>query len=377
MRLLVDGMVFEVVGHGGNLRIFQEVLPRLCAFNPELEIVIVTAGRPQQPLPGHERITNLIFPPLERLIRPGRFFLWSLQRPVRAFVQMPWIGPVSPYIWHSSYYTLPARPQGPIVTTVLDLLHERYNGLFSRWDDDWFRKQKRRCIEHSDAILCISETTRRDVINVFDVEPKRVYTVPLAPSTTFHRLSEEERSVTRASKPYFLYVGGRSNYKNFTILLKAYSQWTHRHKIDLLLVGSPLNPMEAQEIATLQMQSVVNVLSDISDLRLCQLYNEAIAFVYPSLYEGFGIPVLEAMASGCQVIASHIPSTVEIAGEIPIYFDPARIDSLIAALDLAMARHFNRDLRRLEQGVQRSASYTWDRTAQQTLQIYRNLVPLA
>lgn len=374
MQLLVDGMVFEVAGHGGNLRIFQEVLPRLCALDPDFDIAIVTAGRPQQPLPYHERISNIIFPPFERLIRPGRLFLWSLQRPVRALVQMPWINHVSPFIWHSSYYTLPIRPHGPIVTTVLDLLHERYDDLFNRWDDDWFRKQKRRCVEQSDAILCISETTRRDVIDAFDVEAERVIAIPLAPSTAFRRLRAGELSVMQAGKPYLLYVGGRSHYKNFKMLLKTYAQWAHRREIDLLLVGSPLSPAETQVIIDLQMTSAVKVLSGISDQHLCEIYNQAVAFVYPSLYEGFGIPVLEAMASGCQLIASHIPSTVEIAGNVPIYFDPTRTDSLIAALDLALARHFDRDHQHLEQGIQRAANYSWDLTARRTLKMYQSLV---
>ena len=102
---------------------------------------------------------------------------------------------------------------------------------------------------------------------------------------------------------------------------------------------------------------------------LCRLYNQAVAFVYPSLYEGFGIPLLEAMTCGCPIVASRIPSTVEVAGDCPIYFDPAEEDDLVNALDIALSE--GRNSERVQAGFEKVKSYSWDKTTAQTLQVYR------
>jgi alpha-1,3-rhamnosyl/mannosyltransferase len=101
------------------------------------------------------------------------------------------------------------------------------------------------------------------------------------------------------------------------------------------------------------------------------LYNQAAAFVHPSLYEGFGIPLLEAMACGCPVVASRIPTTREVAGDCPIYFDPMQPDELITALDVALAE--GRNSERVRRGLEWVKQYSWDRTARETLQVYRAL----
>ena len=126
-----------------------------------------------------------------------------------------------------------------------------------------------------------------------------------------------------------LYVGRRSHYKNFSTLLQAYSVWKHRNEITLAAVGPPGSRVEEQQLAKLGIHDRVHYLTNVNDEELCLLYNEAIAFVYPSLYEGFGVPLLEAMASGCPIIASRIPATIEVAGECPVYFEATEVGSLL------------------------------------------------
>jgi alpha-1,3-rhamnosyl/mannosyltransferase len=104
---------------------------------------------------------------------------------------------------------------------------------------------------------------------------------------------------------------------------------------------------------------------------LLRLYNQAVALVYPSLYEGFGIPLLEAMACGCPVIASRIPSTVEVAGEQPIYFEPVHLESLLAAFDLALAE--GRNSERVRTGLEHAQDFSWDKTSSQVLEVYHAL----
>jgi glycosyltransferase involved in cell wall biosynthesis len=116
---------------------------------------------------------------------------------------------------------------------------------------------------------------------------------------------------------------------------------------------------------------MIRLITNIDDEGLCKLYNEAAAFVYPSMFEGFGIPILEAMACGCPIVASNIPSTVEIAGNYPIYFEATQIESLMNALDQVVVDPINTD--RIHAREEHLKIFSWDKTASQTLEVYRSL----
>jgi len=138
------------------------------------------------------------------------------------------------------------------------------------------------------------------------------------------------------------------------------------------LVGTrPWSTDEQQCLAQLQIQHKVQLLADVDDETLRYLYNQAVALVYPSLYEGFGIPLLEAMACGCPIIASRIPSTIEVAEDCPIYFESTELDDLINAFDIALSE--GRNSKRVQTGLRKVKSYSWDRTAAQTLKVYRTV----
>jgi glycosyltransferase involved in cell wall biosynthesis len=138
----------------------------------------------------------------------------------------------------------------------------------------------------------------------------------------------------------------------------------------VLVGGKSFSESEQQLMEKLAIAKQVKLLSNIDDETLCCLYNRALAFVYPSIYEGFGMPLLEAMACGCPIIASCIPSTVEVAGNSPIYFDPSEEDNLLNALDTALSE--GRNSERIQAGLERVKFYSWDKTAAQTLEVYRS-----
>ncbi len=112
-------------------------------------------------------------------------------------------------------------------------------------------------------------------------------------------------------------------------------------------------------------------MTNLDDEALCRIYNQTTAFILPSLYEGFGIPLLEAMACGCPVVASRIPSTIEVAGDCPIYFQPEEVETLTAALDIVMNE--GRDSERVKAGLDLVKRYSWNITAERTLKVYRSL----
>ena len=325
---------------------------------------------PRQPLPAHPAITNLALPDVDPYLRPGR--LWGRHAAkVRRFVARRWIGDGAGKIWHSTYFTQPDRWLGAQVVTVVDMIYELYPNLFSEAHDDEFREQKRRAVSDAAAVICISETTRRDVQDYYGIATDKTFVVPLAHSDSFRPLENGDEA-NNSRKPFLLYVGRRTNYKNFDLLLEAYGSWAGRNDFDLVVVSdSQWTTDEQQRLVKSDLLSRVRLLTDIDDEQLRNLYGEAAAFVYPSLYEGFGIPLLEAMACGCPVVASDIPSSREVAGDAASYFDPASAEDLKTVIDEVLRA--GRNPARRAPGIERASLFSWDETARQTLAVYRSL----
>jgi glycosyltransferase involved in cell wall biosynthesis len=275
-------------------------------------------------------------------------------------------------IWHSTYYTVPAIWHGPQVVTVHDMIHERFQEFYNDPLDDVARQQKKHCVEQADAIICDSEATRQDVESWYGIQAGKMYVIPIGYKDVFRLLKPDERNYPGIPEtPFLLYVGSRIHYKNFIGFIEEYSHWRSSKDVQLVVVGARWSPDEIQLLERLGIKDRIQLENHIDDETLCKLYNQALAFVYPSLYEGFGIPLLEAMACGCPVIASKIPTTMEVAGDCPIYFDPSQPATLSAALDQALSEEKN--ALRVQRGLERVKIYTWDRIAQETLDVYRTL----
>jgi glycosyltransferase involved in cell wall biosynthesis len=371
MEVCVDGIIYEMQSRGGISRLYSEILPRMCAMDDSLEIMLLTAGRVRQPLPTHTRILHRRHLPIDRIFRPWR--LWAPAYPrLRSLAQWLAMGHGQGGIWHSSYYTMPARWIGPVVMTVHDMIHERFSHMFDTVADERFRQLKKRCMLAADKVICVSHTTQQDVLDILGIVPAKTQVVSHAHSDSF-RVTDAAVGLTAdpIKGPYLLYVGMRSHHKNFRVLLETYSHWDRRNELGLVAVGAPWSSEERGHLEELGISDRVHLLKNVDDETLCHLYNQASAFVFPSLYEGFGIPLLEAMACGCPIIASRIPSTLEVARECPIYFEPTQPDDLMAAFDVAIAE--GRDSARVRLGLELVQGYSWDATARQTLEVYRAL----
>jgi len=367
MRLVVDGIIYQAQARGGVSRIYSEILPRMCDLAPQLTVEVLTSGPLKQAIPVHQKINHTTFPHTEGLF-PHRWF-YRRRMYVRSLLQSKKRPGCRQDIWHSTYFTRPFRWQGPIVVTVLDMIYEHYPDLFARGVDQAFREQKRSCIEEADAIICISQSACDDLRQYYSLPPEHTHVIPLAASDLFRQLPRG--TVDTRQPPFLLYVGPRHHYKNFRQLLQVYAKWQMRNEVNLVVVGRAWTSEEKQLLASLDRCQRVRLISSVSDERLCQLYNEAAALVYPSLYEGFGLPLLEAMKCGCPVVASRIPSTVEVAADSVLYFDPKDDDELESALMYAC--QLGRDSDLVRRGIKRSQEFSWGRCAEQTLAVYRQL----
>ena len=379
MKLVVDGLIFQKEPFGGVARLFREILPRMCDLEPELHVRLFIDGPLSSELPQHAHIQVQHAPavrPTVRLTGWRRQVLYPFRRAASRAWQWGrslWLGRGAGALWHSTYYTSPQVWDGAQVVTVYDLNHERYRDIYNDPLDEVARQQMRRCVALAGRVICISEATRRDVEQIYQVEAARLRVVPIACSPVFRRLKPDPPPAGWPTQPFLLYVGRRGCYKNFRWFVDAYSRWSQNQQVGLAVTGTPWSREERLYLKQLELADRVFHLGILDDEGLCQAYNQATALVFPSLNEGFGIPVLEALSCACPVVASRIPSTLEVAGDCPFYFESGQPHTLYEALEHALAE--GRRPERVQRGLDQTGLFSWERTARQTLEVYRELIP--
>lgn len=282
----------------------------------------------------------------------------------------------SPDIIHETYYTHDNfKPKGSTrVLTVYDFIHERYPDMFNH--GHLTVEAKKAAVQRADHVICISESTQRDLIEFCDIDKAKTSITYLGVDNIFNSTDNNPSLITQNStKPYLLYVGSRTGYKNFNGFLEAFSLSSKFSKeFNIVCFGGGIFTKDEYSLANnLGLDSTQLIHYGGSDRVLAQLYREATAFVYPSLYEGFGIPPLEAMSSHCPVVSSNTSSLPEVIGDAGEYFDPTNKDSMTAALENVLDSPSRQsELRTL--GAERQKLFSWKKCANDTLDIYRGLL---
>ena len=276
-----------------------------------------------------------------------------------------------PNIFHPTYFShldrLSARV--PRVVTVHDMIHEIYG---DRESLDWrFRaSQKASSIRSADLLVAISENTRNDLMDFFPrLEQDRVMVIPLGVDEAKRRPVINDKPRERST---LLYVGQRFPVKNFGLIAQALSclNKSFLDEVDLVIFGGPplsSDEMNALTSSGLSFDRITHETGD--DSKLEQWYLTASALIYPSKYEGFGLPVLEAMAHGCPVLASNSSSIPEVGGGAAIYFNPTEPESLANAISgLLNSEEMSKRMALL--GLERAKEFSWEKCVDKTLDAY-------
>jgi glycosyltransferase involved in cell wall biosynthesis len=366
VKIVVDGVIYSLQSAGGISRMFRDLLPHICALDEDLNFDLYVSKPYRQQLPEHDRIQYRQL--MRRVLRPTRIFE-ALRPQIDKLLLSLTLDRKD--TWFSTYHTLPPVPMKSVITPVYDLVYERFPEMFNRDGEKQLRQQIKQSIIEADLVVCISQTTANDVLDRYDISPEKVTVIPLAANTFFQKLEPQEIvPVASIEKPFLLYVGARLKHKNFSELLEAYSSWVHRHEVDLVVVGGAWSPEEKQRLIDLDVDSKVRLLMNANDDLLRSLYNQALAFVYPSSWEGFGIPLLEAIRCGCPIICSNIASNYEVAGDYPVYFELGQPSSLHQAMDEVLLNQSGQ-ASRLEQATLILEKYSWDNTARRLIDVFR------
>jgi glycosyltransferase involved in cell wall biosynthesis len=361
MKIAYDHRIFCGQRYGGISRYFCEIATRIARIQgcevkiyAPLHINIFAKNVPQ--------VLGVFTPAIPKTQRLRQALNGEIVR--RSLAQDP------PDIVHETYYgergVAPHSSQ--VVVTIHDMIHERFPQLMP--PHDLTARYKAAAARRADHIICVSQNTRTDVIDILGVCPDKVSVVYLASSLSARKQPETQPA---KSRPFILYVGVRAGYKNFDGLLKAYANSSLlKQDFDLICFGGPrFTPEENCEMKALGLQGNVLRMSG-DDECLCHLYASATCLVYPSLYEGFGIPIAEAMACECPVLCSGTSSMTEVAGDAAQYFDPYDSDNMRAAIEnVVNSNDAPSDLR--SRGRRRAAQFSWERCAKHTLEIYSSL----
>jgi len=289
-------------------------------------------------------------------------------------------GRLSPHVFHSTYYTLNPFPEAKMVVTVHDFIDEHSFATMSGNPPE-FVAHKKRMIEAADAIICVSQATKDDVLEYTDADAEKISVVHHGIDDLFRANESSERDISSfrallgCETPFWLYVGRRLRYKNFGTMLHAWAEFEKRTGMGTQLVAiGPDVPLEECQIEFLIQQGLesdLHILCNVPDTLLAIAYRLATAFVFPSLFEGFGIPIIEAMACGTPVIASDIPVFHEVAGDAACYFDA----HCPVALADRMQSVLNEEVRRqcIAKGKERQIHFSWDAASAAIANVYRSV----
>ncbi len=370
-KIVYTHNVFAFQVYGGISRYFTEVIKRI---PPEAAEIRVFAGFYINEYLGD--LPGVIGIKVPYFSRRGRIqiFINALMQITRMrlneLVQRALLRPDDRTVIHLSYYTRPwKKRKAKLVVTVYDMIHELFPQYFPRYDKTTYLKKL--CCEQADKIIAISNCTKKDLVNLFGIEPTKIEVIHLGNS--LGNVLPKVAS-TGFDKPYLLYVGDRRRgYKNFHRLVEAFAQ-SPRLRDSLALVcfgGGAFTPWEKTKLNGLGITHQIHYIEG-DDRLFADYYRHARAFIYPSLYEGFGLPLLEAMGLGCPVICSNRDPMLEIADDAGIYFDPNDIDHIRHVLETALADDSLLQ-EKIKRGYQRAAMFNWDDTVKKTLAVYRSL----
>lgn len=351
MRILIDNVVFYIQKRGGISVVWQEIISRILRER-NVNVKFLEYGKTINVFRTGLDIDNT-----KIINRSGVFFF------IKRYLN-PKYKSNEKFIFHSSYYRTCGNKNAINIVTVHDFTYEMFYPFLKRVLHGW---QKRRAIRKSDYVVCVSENTKNDCMKyIKDLDESKVKVIYNGVSERYFPIKDKESlQLPFPLQSYILFVGDRSHYKNFDLVVEFWKCSNY----NLVIVGSPLNRYEEMLFKNLRHGNKYVILTDIPNDRLNEIYNGAFCMIYPSKYEGFGIPILEAQKAGCPVIAHDASSIPEIMGYDDLLLHELTSNEIQEKIQI-IENQDNRD-KLVELGVKKAQYFTWDRTYSQLMKLYR------
>ena len=355
MRLVLDNIIFELQKSGGISVVWYELLTRLLQSS-SMDIQFIDNPETDNYLRRRLTIGD------QRIIGRSRCVSITRALPVRVDLRQP-------FVFHSSYYRYCTNPLAVNVSTIHDFTNEIFGKGIKKQVHSW---QKFRALRKSDYIICISEHTKKDLRCFLpDIAEERIRVIYNGVSDDYHvieHLQEKDLQVLPFPEgSYVLFVGSRADYKNFDLVVRCVAQSQYH----LVIVGPELTEKELELLKSCMAADRYKQMHGVPNQMLNVLYNRALCLAYPSSYEGFGIPVVEAQKAGCPVIAYDATSVKEIAGNSSFLMSELSDRCFMEKLRLLKSREVVEETR--SQGIVNARRFTWDVMYQSYAHLYEEI----
>lgn len=373
MHIVINGLLLSSRPSGIGqyiLHLVQAMIPQLQVQERLTLLVPEDLDRASLPFASGENLDILHVPVPSN--KPARRILWE-QTTLPGLAER----------WRASLlfspaYALPVRLRIPGVVTVHDLAFMRYADVHPRPNRMYLTWITRLSVKRAERIIAVSESTKQELVELLAVPSHKIAVIHNGVSSRFRRAAQSEvlriRERYELPEKYILYVGNIEPRKNLPLLLQAFDQLKSHadipHQLVILGQRAWLHGAVDNTWQGLKSKAAIRFTGYVPADDLPALYSGAEVFVYPSLYEGFGLPILEAMACGTPVITSSTSSMPEVAGDAAELVDPHSVDALSNAL-LHLLKDGRRRHELVQKGLRRAAEFTWDRTSRLTLELLR------
>jgi len=366
MRIGIDARL-TYYRQAGISQYTVQLINALSRLGLEDDFVVIESFRSREPLIGHPRFT------IRHALTPSHHRLEQLSLPLE-------LAPMRLDLLHSPDFIPPFRSKARSVITVHDLNFMMFPQFLTK-DSARYYGQIDRAVRHADGLIAVSHATKRDIVQLLGVPEHNIRVIYEAASPIFRPLRSEDLSQQVRGRfgiqgPFLLFVSTIEPRKNVPVLLRAYRQLRDSYNVDARLVLAGDKGWLFDEVfdltRRLELEDHVLFLGRVTTKDLLWLYNTAEALVAPSLYEGFGLTPLEAMACGTPVIVSDVSSLPEIVADAGLTVDPTDVE----ALTVAMWRLLDdAELRKtlVQKGLKRAALFSWDKAAKETLALYKSI----
>lgn len=370
LKVFFDSTIFDLQIFGGVSRYFTELISRAQSkklFEPIFRLTISNNEYAKT-----AKLTVLKSNLHNVKVKGFKRLSWKLNQFVNSFYSKRRFRKGDFDIYHPTYYSKTSVQNAEklnTVITVYDMIHELYPQLFS--DSKQVIELKKELIYKSKAIIAISQNTKQDILKFYpQIDPKKIHVTYLASSINNY----DENRVEVPLDNFLLFVGNRDGYKNFMPMLEAILPSLNRHQnVGVLCVGG--GSFKENEISCFAQHNLTNriIQKSLSDNELKWIYKRSIALIFPSEYEGFGIPVIEAFECECPVILPNLSSFPEVGGEGGLFYEKQDLQKINFYIDQLISNEFfKKDI--IQKGKIHASKFFWDKMTLETLEVYKSVI---